>query len=185
MSSQFDEPLSDDELAELDTFLLEGDASDRLQIDEAHGYLSSLIIGGGGDVDTDTWLTDIWGELECTDERRARVTELFLRLHYETELGLREERPFEPLVIEEEEGGELYEVYDGWCFGFMLGVANYQEKWESVEKESQDLLAPIATLALLHSDEEHELSEEEYTACVELLPGSVFELYRILAITKH
>jgi len=184
ISSQFNKPLSDDELAELDTFLLEGDASDRLQIDEAHGYLSSLIIGGE-DVGTAEWLTDIWGELECSDERKARVTELFLRLYYETELGLREEHPFEPLVIEEEEEGELYEVYDGWCFGFMLGVANHEKKWSRVATESQDLLAPIATLALLHRDEDHELSEDEYTTCVELLPGSVFELYRMFASTRN
>ncbi len=182
MSAQFDKPLSDEELAELDVFLLDGDVSDRLQIDEAHGYLSSLIVGGGG-INTAVWLSDIWGEPEGSGEFKARMSDLFLRLYHETELGLREQHPFEPLVIEEEEEGEVYEVYDGWCFGFMLGVANYQEKWGDVAKESEDLLAPIATLALLHSDENHELSDEEYTACVDLLPGAVFELYRIMAKT--
>ena len=178
---QLDQPLSDEELAELDAFLLEeGDADDRLQIDEAHGYISSLIISGG-EVDSAEWLKDVWGELASTEDAHARLSSYLLRLYHETEVGLREQKPFEPLVIEEEEDGEAYEVYDGWCFGFMLGVASYQERWENVGKETQDLLAPIATLALLHNDEEHELSEEEYTTCVELLPGSVFELYRTMS----
>ncbi len=173
-----DAPLTDEELVELDDFLLSDACSDEtLSIDEAHGFLTALVMVPEPTPQA-TWLDAIWGEPQFADAaQEQRMTELLLRLHDEIADALREGGPFEPLVAEEEEDGELYETYEGWCFGFMLGVELHQELWEQLPKNEQQLLAPMAKLALLNADEEAEMDEAECESWLELLPGAVAGLY--------
>lgn len=171
-------PLTDDELTELDTLLL-SDEDDRLPIDESHGFMTALLVGRTNVSDA-VLIEEICGDAQFEDEnRRQRITELLLKMRDEIATTLQSTAPFEPLVIEEEEDGELFEAYEGWCFGFMLGVANQSEQWDNITQEQEDLLAPIAQLALIHTEEneEDEIDEEEYALCVELLPGAVNSLY--------
>jgi uncharacterized protein len=168
-------PLSDNELAELDTFLL-SEEDDRLPIDEAHGFMTALLVSHAT-VSDEELIEAICGDASFgSDSERQRVTSLLLRMRDEIVASLQSKAPFEPMVIEEEEDGETFEVYEGWCFGFMLGVTNQSERWDHITKEQEELLAPIAQMALLHTEEE-EMDEEEYELCVELLPGAVNALY--------
>ncbi len=173
--------LSEQELVELDDFLL-SDAcdDDALSVDEAHGFLTALIVGPDA-VPQDDWLQAVWGQPRFADEAEAKLmTDKLLRLYGNIEATLREGHPFEPLVVEEEEEGEVYEAYEGWCFGFMLGVEEQEKLWSPLPKDQQALLAPMGQLALLTSDEEGEepdMDEAEYEAWVELLPGAVTALY--------
>ncbi len=168
--------LTDSELAELDEFLLADDEASRLPIDEAHGFLTALIVANKP-VAQSEWLVEIWGEPDIPDDERSRMSVLIQRLYDEILVNLTSRQLFEPMVIEEEDEGEIIEVYEGWCFGFMLGVAYQPELWEQLPKHEQDLLAPLATLACLRTDEPDDLDEEEYASCAELLPGSVASLY--------
>ena len=175
MSAQQSLPLSDNELAELDTFLL-SEEDDRLPIDEAHGFMTAQLVCRATSSDEEL-IEAICGDAQFgSDSERQRITELLLRLRNEIIESLQSKAPFEPLVIEEEEDGEIFEAYEGWCFGFMLGVTNQSAEWDNITKEQEELLAPIAQLALLHTEEE-EIDEEEYELCVELLPGAVNALY--------
>jgi uncharacterized protein len=178
MLPQYNEPLSDEELAELDAFLLAGSENeDCLTIDEAHGYITSLVVSHTAMVQEE-WLSSILGEVSFADEAEAdKVPELLLRMTHEIVAALEARELFEPMVIEEELDDEVFEIYEGWCFGFMLGVADQQVRWEGIPKAEQDLLAPIATLALLHSDEVEQMDDEEYAGWVELIPGAVAGLY--------
>ena len=177
MSTQVPIPLSTDELAELDEFLL-ADTDERLSIDEAHGFLTALVVGHDNRGE-EGWLVDVWGDSKFADDtQRQRMTELLLRMRADITAMLTTGQRFEPLILEEEDEDGLYEVYDGWCFGFMLAVANDDLRWQDLPNDQEDLLEPIASLALLHTDDaEEDMSEDEYSNWAQLLPGSVMGLY--------
>lgn len=169
-------PLTDLELAELDTFLL-SEEDDRLPIDEAHGFITALVVSGAV-ISDEALIEEVCGDAHFgSPGERQRITSLILKMRDEISAVLQSKAPFEPLIIEEEEDGETFEAYEGWCFGFMLGVANQHQKWDTITKDQEELLAPIAQLALLHSGEEDEMDDEEYELCIDLLPGAVNGLH--------
>lgn len=178
MSTELDASLADEELMELDAFLISGDDSEeRLSLDEAHGFLTGLIVGHQS-VPEPEWMTAIWGQPRFADEaEKERLVGWLRRLYQEISESLERRERFEPLFVELEDDGEVIEAYEGWCFGFMLAVSRDEERWETLPKDEQDLLAPIAKLALLHEEEDVEMDDEEYEMLVDLLPGSVIGLY--------
>lgn len=170
--------LTDEELTELDEFLLSGaEGVERLTIDEAHGYITALIVSGK-DQDSTDWLGAVLDDLAFTDDaEQERIEDLLYRMWDEIEEMLRSRQVFEPLVAEFEEDGELIIEYEGWCYGFMLAVSEDETLWNELPKDEKDLLAPIAQIALLGEDEEVDLDDEEYEMLAELIPGSVGALY--------
>lgn len=180
MSSTIQTALTPDELTELDDFLL-ADPDERLGIDEAHGFISALLVGHDTRGEA-VWLADIWGDSEPAPAERERMTALLRRMHDDIAAMLADGFGFEPLILEEEDEEGYYEVYDGWCYGFMLAVANDQGRWQDLPAEQQDLLEPIAALALLHTDDDAaDMSDDDYEACIDLLPGSVAGLHAYFA----
>lgn len=162
--------LTEDELVELDDFLI-SEAEERLTIDEAHGYMAAMITSNVEE-DEAAMLTSILGEAEQPEN----IVQLLLRMYQEISAELASGKPFEPMVIEEEEDGETFEVYEGWCYGFMLAVSDHEANWSQLSKDGGSLLEPIATLALLR-EEELDIDDEEYSGWVGLLAGSVSGLY--------
>jgi len=178
MSSKSDVAPSEEALAELDAFLLSNACGDEaLSVDQAHGFITALI--AGPEPMGDDWMQQVWGRPDFSDKEQAeRMSELLRWMRDDIAATLEEGRPFEPLVVEEEEEGELFEVYEGWCYGFMLALAERPAPWEGLPKDQQALLTPIAQLALLENEEaETEMDEDEYLSWVELLPGAVAGLY--------
>ncbi len=174
------EPLTTDELTELDVFLLAGGEDlDRLMIDEAHGFLTALMVTGCP-VSFDEVVSELMGPDPFADEfEEQRIKNFIRRMQIDISSGLKKRKRFEPLVIEEiGEAGEIEESYEGWCFGFMLGVTHCEAQWRELPKHEEDLLAPIATLSLLHAEEESDMGIEEYLGWVEMIPGSVMGLNR-------
>jgi uncharacterized protein len=178
MSSPIGIPLSEEALAQLDAFLL-SDAceDDALSIDQAHGFITALVVSP--EEMPANWQEEVWGKPAFADaDEEAHMGALLQAMHEDICDSLENRRPFEPLVIEEEEEGELFEVYEGWCYGFMLAVAEHPESWEGLPKDQQTLLTPMAQLALLANEEpEIDMDEDEYLSWVELLPGAVAGLY--------
>ena len=171
--------LTDDEMAELDTFLLSDACGDEvLTVDEVHGLLSALLVGPQPLAESE-WLEVAWGEPRFVDgAQQQHMLDLMRRLYRDIETTLRLKRDFEPLAVEiEEEDGSEVIAYEGWCFGFMLGVETAQGEWDQLPKNEENLLAPMAQLALLNSDEEPQMDDDEYEQWVELLPGAVMGLY--------
>jgi len=187
MSSQIEARLTDEEFSELDSFLLAADeGEDRLTVDEAHGYLTALTVGPDMTA-SDEWLEAVWGTPLFSDgASEARMRGYLLRMQQEIAATLSSGGVFEPMMLEEIDGDEVIESYEGWCFGFMLGVANQSHFWEELPKAEQTLLAPIAKLALLHDDEdENDMDDEEYDAWIEMLPGSVVGLNNYWRQRQH
>lgn len=172
-------PLTDEEAMELDEFLISAEEDEqRMPIDEAHGYLSCLIVGHAA-VSIEDAMRAIWGEPTFKDEaEKQRMTDYLLRVYQEISQSLKEGGVFEPLAIEiEDEDGDVLVAYEGWCFGFMLAVTSEEERWSGLPENEQSLLSPIAKLALLYADEDVEMEDDEYEMLTELLPGSVVGLY--------
>lgn len=171
-------PLSSEELEELDLFLLgEGEAEGGLLIDEVHGYFTAMVVAHS-DQDDSSLLNVVWDERVFSDEsEQQRLTELMLRMRDDISALLKAGCPIEPLVIEEEDDGFVSEAYEGWCFGFMFGLASEQTRWDTLPKHEKELVGPIATLALLHDDDDIDMDDNEYEGWVEMLPGSVSGLY--------
>lgn len=170
--------MTEEEINELDNFLLSDACTEEaLSIEEAHGYLTAIILTSPQE-DKSEWWQAIWGEPHFHDEEQKRRLEGLLAAMYSDIAGILERRePFEPMVVEMEEEGQLVESYEGWCYGFMLAVEQNEAQWKALSKSAQGLLAPIAQLALLADNSEEEMSEEEYSQWVELIPGAVMGLY--------
>jgi yecA family protein len=177
MTFPTDAPLTDADYAELDEFLCAGEEEPRLPVDEAHGFMTGLVVSHAP-VSAEAMLESIWGHPEFSDEvEREHLTGLLLRLYREIAATLEARHAFDPLVVEFEEEGATLLAHEGWCFGFMLAVGNDEERWNRLTKYEASLLGPIARLALLHVEDEPEIDEEEYEMLVELLPGAVAGLY--------
>ena len=167
-------PLNDEELLEIDSLLQTNE--DYLLVDEAHGYITALVVALGEGLDDDQWLFGILGDsMDAVDDR---MRELLTRLRDEIIESLSSGNVFEPLVAEIEDEGEILESYEGWCFGFMMALSVEEESWADLPQNEQDLLMPIAKLALLQEDEEADMDDEEYGTYVDLIPGSVGGLYQ-------
>lgn len=182
MTISLDTPLSDDELVELDDFLLSGeDEEQRLPVDEAHGFITGLLVGRSPFNETE-WMEVVWGQPAFANAaQQEHFTNLLRRLYADVQRMLADDQAFEPLVAEMEEDGEVFEAYEGWCFGFMLAVSRDEERWGQLPKDEQSILSPIAKLALLHSDEHMEMEDDEHDMLIDLLPGSVQSLNRFWA----
>lgn len=177
MSAEITTPLAEQEYVELDAFLLSVEGSQCLPIDEAHGYITALLVSEVA-LEGELWLKMIWGEpVFDSPAVEKKMTNLMQRLRNEIATMLASGDPFEPMVIEMEEDGEEIEVVEGWCFGFMLAVSEDEEKWTVMRSSEESLLAPIAKLAMLHSGEEINIDADEHEMLVELLPGAVVGLH--------
>ena len=173
--------LSEEELGELDKYLFQEDEhTHRLALDEAHGFTTAILIGSP-DMPEDEWLAFVWGdEPEFENDEQAQLLQRLLKkMRKEIAESLsNEQEPFEPLSVEEELDGQSFENFEGWCFGFMLGLSHLESSWQMGEQE-KELVAPIATLAMLYNDEEEDIDDDDYEHCIDLLAGAVSELYRL------
>jgi len=178
--------LTEDELAELDNFLLSGsEGGNRMPVDEAHGFIAALIISHLP-IEQKAWQSAVWGTPVFADEtEKKHMSDLLQRMQNDIALTLKMGQIFEPLVIEEEdENGEITEDYAGWCIGFMHAITCQQEHWDCLQKNELELLSPIAKLALIDEDEDLEMDDDEYEMCTELIPGTVAGLYSYWASHK-
>ncbi len=178
MVKKNDEQLSDEELVELDQYLFQDDGgTDCLSLDEAHGLMTAVLIGEPS-MSNEALLTLIWGEPDFRNpEQGERLTSLLIKMRRAIQGNLDAVEPFEPLSVEEAFEGECFDNFEGWCFGFMLGLSHLEKTWPLGDRE-KDVIAPIATLAVAYNDENEDIDEEDYEQCVELLPGAVSQLYR-------
>jgi uncharacterized protein len=130
-------PLSDEEMEELDQFLLYGvDNDEGMTLDTLDGYLHAITIGPQT-VMPKQWLPKVWGEesamMPPMDKLKQlnRIMGLVMRHHNSIISGF-EQKP--PLVIPywgtyEYDIGE-FEDAEGWAYGFTLGVQLDRAAWK-------------------------------------------------------
>lgn len=126
-------PLSDDEFAELDNFLLsDAVGPDCMDLAMADGLLTSISLAPVL-IPVTTWLPVLWGgkEPKWTSAAQDEYFRSLLLRHERSILDCFAEAPekFEPFTYAREENGEDIEVFDEWCIGFLAGVGLAQKAW--------------------------------------------------------
>ena len=148
-------PLSDEEYARLDDFLLdrideEEDTTDKdegvLGISELDG-LFTAIVSGPVAVMPSKWLPAVYGDFEPVwrdEEEFQEILSLMMR-HMNGIAGMLMDAPedFEPIFLEREVEGRLYTIVDEWCEGYLRGVHLALDDWDKGGEAMSVLLTPI------------------------------------------
>ncbi len=166
--------MTDDDYSRLDGILMDN-IDECLSLDEAHGFLTAMLVSQI-ELSREECVESICGDSNVDDNVAADISDLIFNMNETIQQMLNSNQPFDILLIEIEEDDEIIEVFEGWCHGFMLAVSQEQNIWDTLGKNEQSILSPIAKLALLISDESLDMEEDEYELLVELLPGAVIGL---------
>jgi uncharacterized protein len=171
MKNLFD-PLNDEEIEQLDQFLLDriDDAADTegkdegmLDISELDGLFTALV-SGPVMVPPSRWLPAVWGDFEPEWESTKDfedVVSLMMR-HMNGIAAMLMERPedFEPMFLEHEMEGKTYTIADEWCEGYMRGVALAADQWNAGGQGMAILLTPIRAFTSETGWRAHDLSTD-------------------------
>lgn len=138
------EPLSDEELAELDQFLLyEVDCDEGMTLDTLDGYLHAIAIGPIT-LTPRQWMPGIWGEGESmmppveSMDKLNRILGLIMRMFNGIITGLEDDPPdIYPHWCVQEFRGREYDDAEGWAHGFSQGVRLCQAEWATLLQTSQ------------------------------------------------
>lgn len=161
-------PLSDEELEELDAFLLsDATSDDAMLLDHLDGYLTAIIVGPTS-LSMNQWYSGIWGKheedvphFETIDEAQ-RIMQMITR-HYNgiiwsLEHDADSHEPFFDIFVPEDKSKEFIDA-EMWATGFMEGIALRRTDWQPLfdDPRGYEWLNPIR---LLGGDD---LSENELT----------------------
>ncbi len=174
-------PLSEEELDELNEFLLSDTVSEEcMDASMLDGFLAALVVGPEA-IPFNEWIDVVWGGEEApvfaSQEQAQRVIDLIVR-HMNSIADDLEQEPevYDPIFYQD--GDEL--VAEGWCGGFIEGMMRRAEAWEELfEAGHGHLLQPIMQVAGVTDDETEQpaLSPAERQETIPLIAPAVVELY--------
>jgi uncharacterized protein len=178
-----DSPLSNEEIHELDAFLMSDATPDEcMDIVTLDGFLTALAIGPEL-VPPSVWLPLVWGGdkklvFESSAQAERIIGILIHRFDDICRMFGENAASFEPLLYTKEVDGETEWIGEDWCIGFMEAVYLSFEEWQPLcdDKPACLLLAPILTLGTEVGWEELDASadaEAESKAALEALGPSV------------
>ncbi len=149
-------PLSDQEIDQLNRFLIEripdeeglADSVDEgvLDISELDGFLTAIISGPRPIVPSE-WLPVLWGEFEpkwgSTEESEAIISMVLRHMNGIVNILTESPAEYEPIVLEVEEDDMTVTSVEEWCLGYMKGVGLSTEAWRHAGEEVMEMLFPI------------------------------------------
>ncbi len=155
MTEEMLEPLTDEEMNELDHFLLDrvddsayidGQDEGLLGLSELDGFFTA-IASGPELISPSEWMPAVWGDQApawTSPEAFERIFQLMTR-HYNGVVNalMAPDYEFEPIFNEREIEGELYTLVDEWCVGYMRGVSLCPDAWDGGGDAVFELLQPI------------------------------------------
>jgi uncharacterized protein len=178
-----DQMLSEDELEELDDFLLSDEMPENcMDVFTLDGFLAAIVLTPQPILPSQ-WLPWVWdmdkGEEApaFADLEQGRRILGYLMRYYNTVLSSIEGGWFEPLLLqlEQPDGSEFYDAED-WCLGFIVGTALFQNHWEPVLRHHSELIAPMYLLGtesgweiLEQSGDETQAIRDAYEAIPEVV----------------
>ena len=150
-------PLSDEELEELDAFLLSDATSDEtMLLDHLDGYLTAIIVGPSS-LNMSQWYSGIWGKREEdaphfeTMGEAQRIMQMIMR-HYNGIIWSLEDdadshEPIFDIFIPEDKSKEFVDA-EMWAAGFMDGMALCRPDWQPLFEDPRgyEWLNPIRLL---------------------------------------
>ena len=193
-----DEPLSDAELDELESFLA-SDAvpEDCMDLEMLDGFLAA-IVSGPESIQPSEWLPQVWSDggrsttpAYGNSEQAQQIMTLILRHMVGIQRTLAESPTrFRPLLYlpEEKKPGQKpaeRQPPEGtaWCEGFMAGVKLRDDEWQPLydAQDARDWIFPIEALAF--GDQDPEFAEwiydrEKRASLVEELAVAAVLIYR-------
>ena len=185
-------PLTEEELLELDEFLLErAKLESPMDVSMLHGYLTAVVCSPIT-VMPNEWISWVWdtesGEAspKFDDKPHARhIVDLIMRLMYEIEQTLKDaSTQYEPLLQDAPDDDDPASILGEWCTGFMRGVHLDFAAWESLIGKNPDL---FSTVIRYGTQEGYEIlkgkppTPEEHEALAETLPASIQEIHTLCA----
>ena len=189
---QIMEPLSDEEMDELDSFLLSEATSDEaMMVDCLDGFLTA-IVSGPVMISPSEWLPMVWGSSVGDDPifdslaQAERITGLIMRQMNGIIWNLEQDpNAFEPAFDIAIYPGDLREYVNGemWAYGYMEGINLQRQNWKEFfdEPSSGDVLRPIYLLGADDVTPEEEALTETPAQREELsqqIPASVSWIYK-------
>lgn len=183
-------PLSTEELAELDEFLMSENMSDEtMMLTTLDGYLTA-VASGPVTLKPSEWMPGIWGstgddqpEFE-SEEQAKRILELIIR-HFNEIIGTLQEDPdtIEPIFDNRLYQSRYYIDGEMWAYGYMHGIELCRNHWHSLfdDQDGQKALRPIYLLGADDVTPEEEALTETPLQREELskqIPGSAAWIYR-------
>ena len=148
-------PLTDNELEQLDEFLLnriDDDADDFdkdegvIDVSELDGFFTA-IVSGPVMIPPSQWMPSLWGDFEPeweTEKDFEQILSLLMRhMNSIADHLMNEPDTFEPLFLQRVVEGVTHTIVDEWCEGYMRGVVLAAEDWRLDDMEMRILLTPI------------------------------------------
>lgn len=182
--------LTDQEINELDQFLLDAEGiEESMDIATLDGFMTAIVCGPKTIMPSE-WMRWVWdmerGEdaPEFKDQAQAqRVLGLIMR-HMNDIAETLHQAPeqYEPLLMENPNGGDSIPILDEWCSGFMKGVKLDPEGWLPVIVGKPGWMSTI----MLYGTEEGwdalkqtDLSLDEHRALADGLADTVRQIYSL------
>lgn len=183
-------PLTDAEIKELDQFLLDAEGiEESMDISTLDGFLTAIVCGPRTIMPSE-WMRWVWdmksGEdaPEFKDPAQAqRILGLLMR-HMNDIAQTLHQAPehYEPLLMENPNGGDPIPILDEWCIGFMKGVRLDSEGWRPVIVGKPDWMSTIILYGTQEGWEalkKKNLSLDEHKALAEELAGTVRQIHAL------
>ncbi|RDD30278.1 YecA family protein [Prosthecochloris sp. ZM] len=189
-SDELMQPVSAEELVELEDFLLSEKTSENaMTLDMVDGYLTAIVVGPTTPL-PDDWMPYIWGmdddkapEFD-SDEEARRLTLIILR-YMNTIAGALIDNPdaylplFDRCTYANQEDEDL--AVESWAYAFAMGIELTREEWKPLfdDDEASGLLLPIFILGKI-GEEWDDIAKEELDewrdAVVEAVAG-IYEFW--------
>ncbi|WP_456447707.1 YecA/YgfB family protein [Thiolapillus sp.] len=174
--------MNEEQLDQLENFLLAHMEEGCMPLDVAHGFLSA-ILSGPHMIMPGQWLPRVLGEADfASDDEAQNIMALIMSL-YNTTLAELENQEYAPMILSMEEGHEdnpLPLPY-GWCEGYIMGWNMQGES--SLEDMAGDEavalhLGPVAAFLMYEEDQLlNPPDEAEHRETVDQLANSAMAIY--------
>lgn len=185
-------PLSEEEIEELDDFLMsESTSYETMSIDALDGYLTAIAIGPST-LDFNQWFSGIWGPTEedapnfKSEEEAQHIIDLIIR-QMNGIVSQFEDDPddIEPIFVAIVHQGDTREYVDAemWAYGFMQGIELCKKDWQPFfdDPNGQEVFRPIYLLGsddVTPEEETHTETPEQSEELAEQVPESLAWIYR-------
>ena len=181
-------PLTDEQIKELDQFLLDAEGiEESMDISTLDGFLTAIACGPRTIMPSE-WMRWVWdmergeGAPEFTDQAQAqRILGLLMRHMNDIAQTLHQApEQYEPLLMENPNGGDPIPILDEWCSGFMKGVQIDSEGWLPVTLGKPDWMSTITLYGTedgWEALEKKNLSLDEHRALAAGLAGTVQQIH--------
>jgi len=145
------DPLSDQEIEELDDFLLDAEGIDEsMNVSMLDGFLTALICGPKLIMPSE-WMRWVWDTEHGKDspnfsseDEAGRILSMLIR-HMNDITSTLSQAPeyYEPLLLENINHGNPIPILDEWCMGFVKGMSLDEEGWSDIAVANPHWLSTI------------------------------------------